>query len=161
MTTILNDAHWAALLDIQDACRQNSIAKGFAEDYHELVEVAKKLKLEGNEHLADLIIRNYFGNRMFLIAGEAVEAHEQLRAGRDLAEAWYSGSKDSPYNEHESLNNDGTPRKPEGIPSELADILIRVLDLAAELGIDLAAATLEKFTYNATRAKMHGGKLFG
>lgn len=49
--------------------------------------------------------------------------------------------------------------KPIGIPSELADIIIRVGDIAGYYGIDLEAAVVEKMTYNETRGYRHGGKL--
>lgn len=49
--------------------------------------------------------------------------------------------------------------KPEGLPSELADIVIRVLDLADILGIDMTRALEEKHSYNLGRAHRHGGKL--
>lgn len=49
--------------------------------------------------------------------------------------------------------------KPEGLPSELADIVIRTLDLADMLGIDMTRALEEKHSYNLGRAHRHGGKL--
>jgi NTP pyrophosphatase (non-canonical NTP hydrolase) len=49
--------------------------------------------------------------------------------------------------------------KPEGIPSELADIVIRVVDMACYLGIDLDAAVKAKMDYNATRPHQHGRKV--
>jgi NTP pyrophosphatase (non-canonical NTP hydrolase) len=48
--------------------------------------------------------------------------------------------------------------KPVGVPSELADTLIRVLHTARLLGIDLEAALLAKLRYNRTRPVRHGGK---
>jgi NTP pyrophosphatase (non-canonical NTP hydrolase) len=48
--------------------------------------------------------------------------------------------------------------KPEGIPSELADILIRVLDVCGFHQIDIAGAVADKMAYNETRAYRHGGK---
>lgn len=48
--------------------------------------------------------------------------------------------------------------KPEGIPAELADIVIRVMDCAVRYGIDLGAEIELKHAYNKTRPFRHGGK---
>jgi NTP pyrophosphatase (non-canonical NTP hydrolase) len=48
--------------------------------------------------------------------------------------------------------------KPLGLPSELADVVIRCLDMAEALDIDLQAVIEEKHAYNTTRARRHGGK---
>ena len=39
---------------------------------------------------------------------------------------------------------------------ELADILIRVADLAGGSGIDLEKAVIDKMAYNSRRERMHG-----
>jgi hypothetical protein len=51
------------------------------------------------------------------------------------------------------------PLKPIGIPSEVADIVIRAADMAERCGFDLQAAIAEKMEYNRLRAYRHGGKL--
>jgi len=56
----------------------------------------------------------------------------------------------------ETVREDG---KPEGLPSELADVLIRLADTCGALGIDLEGAIRRKMAYNATRAHRHGGKV--
>jgi NTP pyrophosphatase (non-canonical NTP hydrolase) len=48
--------------------------------------------------------------------------------------------------------------KPCGIPSEFADIIIRVLDAAAHYEIDIDAAIAEKEEFNKRRPYRHGGK---
>jgi len=48
--------------------------------------------------------------------------------------------------------------KPEGLPMELADIMIRVADTAQVLGIDLEKAIMEKMAYNRNRPFRHGNK---
>jgi NTP pyrophosphatase (non-canonical NTP hydrolase) len=55
----------------------------------------------------------------------------------------------------ETTREDG---KPEGLPSELADIVIRVAQLAYALDIDLDAAIGRKQRHNMTRSHRHGGK---
>lgn len=49
--------------------------------------------------------------------------------------------------------------KPEGLPAELADIIIRVMDLAEAMNIDLADAMVQKFEFNRARKHRHGGRL--
>lgn len=49
--------------------------------------------------------------------------------------------------------------KPCGIPSELADVVIRIFDMCGRYGIDLEQAIREKMTYNATGSIRHGGKV--
>lgn len=49
--------------------------------------------------------------------------------------------------------------KPIGLPTELADIIIRTLDLAEWLGIDMERALLAKIEYNDQRPHRHGDKL--
>jgi NTP pyrophosphatase (non-canonical NTP hydrolase) len=48
--------------------------------------------------------------------------------------------------------------KPEGIPIELADCVIRIFDAAGYYKIDLQAAILRKMAYNSTRPYRHGSK---
>ncbi len=49
--------------------------------------------------------------------------------------------------------------KPIGLPIEIADVVIRCLDLAGGLGIDLEEIIAEKVAFNRGRKHRHGGKL--
>lgn len=49
--------------------------------------------------------------------------------------------------------------KPVGFASELADVVIRVGDMAEAMAIDLEAAVVEKMAYNRTRPLRHGGRI--
>ena len=76
-----------------------------------------------------------------LVHSELSEALEEHRGGRKATETYY--------------RSDG---KPEGIPSELADVVIRLLDICGYFNIDLEAAIVEKMRFNETRPYRHGGK---
>lgn len=64
-------------------------------------------------------------------------------------------------NREDAYRNDdmicGVP-KPEGYGSELADVLIRLLDQADRDGVDLVAEFERKLAYNATRGYRHGNR---
>ena len=76
-----------------------------------------------------------------LIHSEVSEALEEYRNGRLPTEV-YTG-------------NGG---KPEGIPIELADAIIRIFDYCGYAGIDIDAAITQKHEFNKTRPYRHGGK---
>jgi hypothetical protein len=122
------------------------------------------------------------GEDFALIHSEVSEALEDYRNGRTVAEVWYE-EKESPTVTDGSMNVttvsirthalpyptifllDGGdkldldhPYKPCGIPSELADVIIRILHFAGKHNIDIEQAVREKMHYNETRPFKHGGK---
>lgn len=100
-----------------------------------------------------------FGEIIALIHSEASEALEDYRNGRKPTEVWYERKVDW-SNTTWIENAQITPEwKPCGIPSELADVVIRIFDMCGRYGIDLEKAIEEKMAYNATRPHKHGGKV--
>lgn len=53
----------------------------------------------------------------------------------------------------ETIKNDG---KPEGLPSELADVVIRIAHICGHMKIDLTGAIRRKLEFNRTRPHKHG-----
>lgn len=101
-----------------------------------------------------------FGDDIALIHSEVSEAYEEYRNGRQPAERYYRGSNGLTWlYVPEYGAPDALAGKPEGIPSELADIVIRVLDTAHRYGIDLDDVVAEKLAHNRTRGYRHGSKV--
>ena len=47
-----------------------------------------------------------------------------------------------------------------GVEAELADVIIRIMDMAPARGWRIAEAVIAKIAMNKTRARKHGGKAF-
>jgi NTP pyrophosphatase (non-canonical NTP hydrolase) len=102
-------------------------------------------KAKGFHDADDASIWTRLGN----IHCEVSEAWEALRAGMNAVDVKYCTKGATSQKE----------AKPEGFSIELADILLRVFDLAEAEGIDLQKALAMKHAYNKTRPPMHGGKV--
>lgn len=86
---------------------------------------------------------NYIASKLCLVHSEISEALEELRKGPGVLGMYFT---------HDN------PTKPEGLVVELADAVIRMMDLCDALGFDLWDAIEKKQAYNETRPRKHGGK---
>ncbi len=89
------------------------------------------------------------GEMIALMHSELSEALEELRNGRPLTEIYYEVKQ---YNE----TTNAIIEKPCGFGVELADCMIRIMESAYGLGIDLEKALKLKHEYNKTRLHKHG-----
>lgn len=83
-----------------------------------------------------------FPTKLLLMVSEIIESFEDWRGQKKDERTLY-------------YLKDG---KPEGIYVELADVIIRIMDMAYRDNIPLARLILVKMAYNETRPHMHGGK---
>lgn len=110
-------------------------------ELNQLAEIMHRLACDHGFFDEDFV--RDFDGMIANVHGECSEALFEWRNGHDFTEVYY---------------NEDKPTKPEGIPIELADIIIRVLDMCMYYGIDIEKAIETKFQYNVTRPHRHGGK---
>lgn len=103
-----------------------------------------------------------FGDVVALIHTEVSEAMEEHRAGHRptqvrIGEKIYNDPDGADWDEMELIAKEGL--KPEGLGVELADAIIRILDYADEVGLDMDELIRIKTAFNRTRPYRHGGKV--
>lgn len=85
--------------------------------------------------------------KLLLMHSEISEGVEELRSGRSQTEVYFKKDKNGQM-------------KPEGVPIEMADLIIRALDYCSKYGIDIDRAVRVKMEFNDNRPYRHGGKAF-
>ncbi len=127
------------LTQLSQHVHQNNKAKGF---YDKINAIESKICRETNSdvwHLTqedfDFVKETFIIKQMGLIDGEIGEAMEAVRKNDAM--------------------DDKLPHR-KGSHCELADALIRILDLSGYLGIDLQTIVEEKLAFNQTRPYLHG-----
>jgi NTP pyrophosphatase (non-canonical NTP hydrolase) len=178
MTYVEEDHGGYSINEWRDRVHATAVEKGWWEPQEQIVA----LPLQGGPVTA--FVQRTFGELIALVHSEASEALEEHRLGHHPDNLYFSfrskpgGSgvevlreiEDGrimvrPYDSERmvELTPDNAAQygfevKPEGIPSEMADIIIRVLDIAGYYGIDIERAMLVKAKYNESRSHRHGGK---
>lgn len=105
------------------------------------------------------------GDEFALLHSEIAEGYEEYRDGHAMDEVYFRHDKKclaypvtSKTNKC-ALSDNPCIMKPEGVPTEIADEMIRLFDFADKFKIDLTAEILRKNAYNKTRGYRHGGKV--
>lgn len=107
-----------------------------------------------------------FGEQIALMTTELSEAFEAFRDGKPLDHTYFLITKeiDERYSkgmvtvDEADFEKYTDSCKPEGVPSELADCVIRIFHFCHDNDIDLEKIIMMKMKYNETRAYRHGGK---
>lgn len=96
-----------------------------------------------------------FGEQVVMMHSELSEIIEEYRKSDGTPTRIYHSH---PLKLDDNNNVVSENDKPEGVPIELADLLIRVFDTAEYYGINLLDAIFIKARYNLTRSQRHGDK---
>lgn len=88
--------------------------------------------------------RDFLLGKLMLVVTEVSEAAECVR--------------DDDFGMNVAVSDGGTVGKPEGMLSELADAVIRIMHICDAMGLDLDTAIRVKMAYNEQRPYKHGRK---
>lgn len=117
------------MLDLQKEAHATAREKGWWDD---------ETRPDGSLDMAD--VRHLVPTKLAMVHSEVSEALEDYRVGKMLTTF---------------RDEDG---KPEGFGSELADVIIRIFDLAEALDLNMEAEVKAKMSHNRCRSHRHGGK---
>lgn len=139
------------LNELRDSIHKNSVARGFYDGDNELKDLLRDDKLA-----TDIVTHAKFAERIALVHSELSEAIEADRHNRwanlreinlDFRSNMPIGQSSKELFEKEVKNT---------VEDELADALIRILDMCGWLNIDIEKHTELKMKYNVGREYKHG-----
>lgn len=154
---VIKDETWDGLGAVIRQCHRTAAKSGWWDKYMHDGFMSASARFFGAEII---------GSKLMLKVTELSEALEEVRGKAPLQEVYYSGESGlatfkGSYKEVQTwLEEQGekSKPKPEGVPVELADAVIRIFDFCAFFGIDLVGAIRMKMAYNEGRPYRHGGK---
>lgn len=121
------------LNEIRDAVHENAVAKGF---------------YEGDKN---------FGELLMLVVSELGECLEAHRAGKPMSADPALLRELCEYSTWDNTVAERFRGNVKDLPAdEIADAIIRLLDICGHYGIDIDAHVYAKMKYNETRERKHG-----
>lgn len=125
--------------------------EAWSETAHRAWQIAEDHGFHEDAHEGE----EYDTKKLMLVVSEVIEAFEEIRDGHEPQEVYFRHTTGE-ITRDQSHDEGGQPFKPEGVPIELADAVIRIMDYCLIRDIDLAAAIEIKMQYNESRPHKHG-----
>lgn len=144
------------LNELRDKIHANALAKGFYRDYVDILSYIDKAHNGEGLDVASAAMNRFqhiaFAQRIALIQSEASEALEADRKNRraDLI------SMQKQMQAHGFRAEDFQRYIKDTVEDEIADTIIRLLDLCGMLDIDIDKHIELKMQYNSSRPYLHG-----
>ena len=144
------------LNELRDKIYKNAFAKGFYRDYLDILSYIDKAQKDEGSDVASAAMDRFmhiaFAQRIALIQSEASEALEADRKNRhaDLI------SMQEQMQAHGFRTEDFQRYIKDTVEDEIADTIIRLLDLCGMLDIDIDKHIELKMQYNSSRPYLHG-----
>lgn len=123
----------------------------FAKQFNELIDICHETAVSKGWYNPP----KTFTEELCLMHSELSEALEEFRDGQPYENIYRKIPEDKSMIGADEINK----LKPEGVPIELADLLIRVFDTSGNRDIPLLNAILQKMEYNLQRPIRHGNKV--
>ena len=136
------------LQELGKQAHENSVSKGFWDKPRNMGEMLMLIVSEISEAMEADRINNYH------------DFNTRYRIDKDLSINGAKWAFDIVDSNPEAWNNWFEAEVKNSFEDELADAMIRIMDLAFSRGIDLEHHIQMKMRYNKTRPHMHGGKKY-
>lgn len=140
------------LNNLRDEIHKNAVEKGF----HEQIDVLKKMQESGQFTATEIeaVSSAFLGQKLMLVVselGESIEAH-RTRERADVEKYKRLKVYESDMNLSVVFEN----YIKDTYEDEIADVIIRLLDVCGAYNIDIDFHIKEKMRYNSNRPKKHG-----